>query len=691
MTETNPFLTVWTSPFGLPPFDRIRPEHFRPAFDAGIAEQKAAVDAIAGDLAEPTFTNTIIAMETSGLKLDQVAAVFFALSGTDSSDAIEATERDIAPILARHSTEIALNSGLFRRIDALWQKRGKLGLSAEQERVLDRYHTIFVRAGAHLDEAGKSRLAQLNERLATLGTLFSQNVLADEKAYTLVLEGEAGLAGLPDWLRSAAAQAAADRGLAGKHVITLSRSSIEPFLEYSTRRDLREKAFEAWTRRGENGGASDNRAIMAETIALRWERARLLGFDSYAHFRLADTMAKAPDAAVGLLKSVWAPGRARAMKEAGELQELIAEEGGNFEVAPWDWRHYAEKLRKRRFDFDSAETKPYLRLDNMIAAAFDTASRLFGLAFEELHGVPLYHPDARVWQVTGADGKLVGIFIGDYFARSSKRSGAWMTGLRDQQRLTGDVRPIVMNVMNFSKPSEGEPALLSFDDARTLFHEFGHALHGLLSDVTYPLIAGTSVARDFVELPSQLFEHWLEQPEVLRRYARHAETGEPLPEALLEKILASRTFNQGFATVEYTSSALVDMDLHLLPAAGGVDVTAFERGVLERIGMPKAMAMRHRSPHFQHIFSGDGYAAGYYSYLWSEVLDADAFDAFKETGDVFDKATAKRLHDYIYSAGYLRDPAEAYRKFRGRDPDPAALLKKRGLDALTGMDDAMAG
>jgi peptidyl-dipeptidase Dcp len=691
LMSTNPLLAPWTAPFGAPPFSDIRPEHFRPAFDAEIAGQKSAVDAIAGAEVEPSFDNTIVAMEKSGLRLDQIASVFFALSGADTNDALEAIEREIAPVLARHSTEIALNAPLFRRIDALFGQRDRLGLNPEQLRVLERYHTIFVRAGARLDEAGKRRLAEINERLAVLGTLFSQNVLADEKAYTLVLEGEADLAGLPGWLIAAAAEAANERGLAGKHVITLSRSSIEPFLVFSRRRDLREKAFAAWVKRGENGGASDNRALMAEMIALRAERARLLGYASYAEFRLTDTMAKTPGAAVDLLNSVWAPAQKRAAAEAKELQALIAAEGGNFELAPWDWRHYSEKVRKARFDFDSDELKPYLPLEKMIAAAFHTAGRLFGLAFEERADVPVYHPDVRAWKVTGIGGRLVGLFYGDYFARTSKRSGAWMNALRDQQRLTGDVRPIVVNVMNFSKPPEGAPALLSFDDARTLFHEFGHALHGLLSDVTYPLIAGTNVARDFVELPSQLFEHWLERPEILRQFAIHVETGAAMPEALLNKVLAARAFNQGFATVEYTSSALVDMDLHLLPEAGEVDVVAFERGVLERIGMPPAIAMRHRTPHFQHIFSGDGYAAGYYSYLWSEVLDADAFEAFEETRDIFDPATARRLHDTIYSAGYLRDPADAYRAFRGRAPDPAALLKKRGLDALAGMDDAAAG
>lgn len=685
----NPLLEPFAPPHGMPPFDRIRPEHFRSAFDAAIAKHKAAIAVITA-AGEPTFDNTIVALEKGGMVLESVASIFFTLAGADTNDALEALEREIAPILSRHGSDIWLDGALFARVDTLHGQRERLGLDAEQMRVLERYHTIFVRAGAMLDPAGKERLAAINERLATLGTLFSQNVLADEKGWSLTLESKDDLAGLPDWLTAAAGLAAEERGQKGGHVITLARSTIEPFLQFSARRDLREKAFAAWIRRGETGGATDNRAIMAETVELRAERARLLGYESYAHLRLDDTMAKTPGAAIDLLTSVWNAGRNRAAVEAGELQELIREEGGNFELAAWDWRYYADKVRKRRFDFDSAELKPYFQLDKVIEAAFYTATRLFGIAFEEMRGVPLYHPDARLWKVTGEGGRLVGLFLADYFARPSKRSGAWMAGLRDQHRLNGEVRPIVTNVMNFAKPPPGKPALLSFDDARTLFHEFGHALHGLLSDVTYPLISGTSVARDFVELPSQLYEHWLERPEILSKFAVHAETGKPMPEALLGKLFDARTFNQGFATVEYTSSALVDMDLHLLPSGKDVDVTGFERGVLERIDMPSAIVARHRTPHFQHIFAGDGYAAGYYSYLWSEVLDADAFNAFEEAGDIFDPAVAKRLRQFIYAAGNLREPADAYRRFRGRAPDPQALLRKRGLDAVAGVGDARA-
>jgi peptidyl-dipeptidase Dcp len=677
MTAGNPLLAPWTDPLGLPPFGSVGPEHFRPAFEAEMANQLAAIQAIAASAEPPTFENTIVPLELSAIALERIGAAFFHLAGADTNEALQAVEREISPLLARHADRIYLDPKLYDRIASVWAARSSLG--EEEARVVDRYRTIFVRAGAALDQDGKRRLAEINERLAAIGTQFSQNVLADESGWTLVLETEADRAGLPDWLLAAASAAAEERGLAGRHVITLGRSSIEPFLTFSTRRDLREKAFEAWTKRGEFGGPTDNRALIAETVALRAERAKLLGYQSYAHYRLVDTMAKTPEAVSGLLNAVWTPARARVAAEHAALTAMAASEGSNVPVGAADWRHYAEKVRRAEFDFDEAELKSYLQLDKMIAAAFDVATRLFGLSFEEVTGLELYNPDVRVWRVR-RDGREVGTFLGDYFARPSKRSGAWMSALRDQQKLTGDVRPVVVNVMNFAKAPKGQPTLLSFDDARTLFHEFGHALHGLLSDVTYPLIAGTNVARDFVELPSQLYEHWLEQPAVLRAHAVHAVTGAPMPEALLEKVLAARRFNQGFATVEYTSSALVDLDLHLLADGQGVEVAAFESAALEKIGMPEYMVMRHRTPHFAHIFSGDGYASGYYSYLWSEVLDADAFEAFEEAGDIFAPAIAQRLRDNIYAAGYRRDPSEAYTAFRGRLPTADALLRKRGLN-----------
>jgi len=685
-SASNPLLGAWTGPFGLPSFAAIKPEHFPPAFEQGLAHHRAEIEAIAANPAASDFDNTMAAMERSGALLTRVSNIFFVLAGANTNDALQEVERDISPLLARHDNEIYLNEALFRRIDDLHRRREGLGLTAEQKRVLERYHTHFVRAGAGLDADKKRRLAEIGERLASLGTAFGQNVLADEKAFALVLE-EGDLGGLPDFLLDAARAAAEERGFPGKHVITLSRSSIEPFLQFSTRRDLREKAHHAWLKRGENGGASDNRGIVAEMVALRAERARLLGYASFADYRLADQMAKTPQAVRELLDNVWRRGRARAQAERDELQAIVREEGGNFALAPWDWRYYAEKLRQARYDLQESEIKPYFQLDRIIEAAFETARRLFGLTFAPVD-VPLYHPDVRAWEVKDAAGKHVGLFLGDYFARESKHSGAWMTSLRDQEKLAGDVKPIIVNVMNFSKPEPGHAALLSFDDARTLFHEFGHGLHGLLSNVTYPLLSGTAVSSDFVELPSQLYEHWLEVPELLKKYARHCRTGEPMPQALLDRVLAARNFNQGCLTVEYTASAMVDIDLHSLPAAEGIDVTGFERDALARIGMPDEIVMRHRLPHFQHLFSAGGYAAAYYSYLWSEVLDADAFLAFEEKGNAFDPETARRLRDYIYSAGNLRDPAEAYKAFRGRLPTVDALLKKRGLDELAPAADA---
>lgn len=677
--DTNPLLAPWAGPFGLPPFEVITPEHYRPAFDTALAEQQAEIKRVAESPEPPTFANTLEAMERSGDSLKRVGSVFFNLAGSHTNEAIQAVEREMAPVLAKHRNSIFMNEALFRRVEALYEERHSLGLNPEQLRVLERYHTIFVRAGAKLSPDDKTRLAAITERLATLGTQFSQNILADEKSYQLVLESEADLEGLPSFLRDAAAQAAEERGLKGKHVITLSRSSIEPFLQFSKRRDLREQAFKAWAARGDTGGPTDNKAIIAEMAALRAERAKLLGYKTFAEFKLADTMAKTPEAVLKLLNDVWAPARARAAAERDDLQALAQAQGDNIEIAPWDWRFYADQVRRERHNLDEATIKPYFQLDRIIDAAFETAHRLFGLSFAEIADFPRYHPDIRAWEVRDAKGAHVGLFIGDYFARSSKRSGAWMSAFRSQEKLKGDIRPIIVNVMNFAKGAPGEPSLLSFDDARTLFHEFGHALHGLLSNVTYPLLAGTAVSTDFVELPSQLYEHWLSQEDILRRYATHYRTGEPIPEELLKRLMAARNFNQGFATVEYLASAFVDIELHRQTDVSGLDVAAFERQTLEKIGMPREIIMRHRTPHFAHVFSGDGYSSGYYSYLWSEVLDADAFTAFEETGDVFDKTTADKLKRFIYAAGNLRDPAEAYTAFRGRLPTPAALLAKRGL------------
>jgi len=674
----NPLLQPWATPDGVPPFGQIKPEYFGPAYAKAFAEHDAEVAAIAARAEPPDFANTIVALELSGRTLARVEQVFDLLVGTDSNEELLTTERAVAPQVASHWNRIHTNAALFGRIEALARQADTLGLSAEQKRVLERYHTTFRRAGAGLGGAAKARAAEIIERLAQLGTAFSQNVLADEQAFALSLTDESELAGLPGFARDAMRSDAQERGFDG-YLVTLSRSSAEPFLQFAERRDLREKVFRAFIARGDNGGATDNKAIIAEMVKLRAERARLLGYSDFAHYRLDDSMAKTPAAVRTLLDAVWRRARQKALADRDAMRELIAEEGANFALAAWDWRYYAEKLRQRRCDVDEAAIKPYLNLEAIIEAAFYTAQRLFGLQFKPRNDVPVWHPDVRVWDVRGGDGSAVGLFFGDYFARPSKRSGAWMTSLREQEKLAGDIRPLIVNVCNFGKAAAGAPTLLGFDEAHTLFHEFGHALHGLLSSVTYPKISGTNVATDFVELPSQLYEHWLEQPDVLRRFARQYQSGAPMPEDLLQRLLAARNFNQGFATVEYVASAFVDLDFHSLATPGLIDAGVFEADALSRIGMPDEIAMRHRPPHFGHVFSGGGYASAYYSYMWSEVLDADAFEAFRETGDIFDPATAKRLRETIYAAGGSRDPVDAYKAFRGRLPNPDALLRKRGL------------
>ncbi len=677
-SAVNPLLQAWVTPHATPPFADIRPEQYLPAFAQAFADHAREIDAVTHDPSEPDFDNTITALERSGTLLNRVSAVFHALVSAHSSPELLAIESDVALQLARHWNRILMNAVLFGRIAKLYHDRTRLGLDGERLRLLERTYTRFHRAGAGLDDAAKTRMAAITERLAELGTVFSHHLLGDEQAWTLEL-GADDRAGLSDSFIAAAQAAATERGAPGKAVVTLSRSSVEPFLQASTRRDLREKVYKAFVARGDNGNDNDNNPVIGEILTLREEAAKLLGYPHFAAYRLDDSMAKTPEAVRGLLEKVWAPARARALADRDALQDLIREEGGNFALAPWDWRYYAEKLRSRRADFDDAAIKPYLALDNMIAAAFDVAHRLFGLSFTERRDIPVWHPDVRVWEVTNAAGQHQGLFYGDYFARPSKRSGAWMTSLRDQQTLDGAVAPLIINVMNFSKGAAGEPALLSPDDARTLFHEFGHGLHGLLSNVTFPSLSGTSVFTDFVELPSQLYEHWQERPEVLRAFARHYQSGEPLPDDLLQRFLAARKFNQGFATVEFVASALLDLEFHTQSAEAARDVHAFEKRELEKIGMPAEIAMRHRPQQFGHIFSGDHYAAGYYSYMWSEVMDADAFGAFEEAGDIFDAATAKRLHDDIYSSGGSRDPEEAYIAFRGRKPEADALLRRRGL------------
>ena len=681
-TPFNPALTTWTGHEGLPRFDLVNDTDFAPAFEAAFKAHEAEIDDIAGNPDQPTFDNTVIALEIAGDELSRISSIFWNKAGADTNETIQALERDIAPKMSRHYSKIGMNAALFRRIDTLWENRESLGLDLEATRVLERHWKGFVKSGAKLAKDEQERLAGINETLAGLGAKFGQNVLADEKNWALFLESEEDLAGLPDFLRDAMASAASDRGEQGKYAVTLSRSIIEPFLTFSDNRELREMAFRAWTARGENGGETDNRGLIAQTLALRAEKAKLLGYDNYAALKLDNTMAKTPAAVNGLLMRVWDKAVARAREEEADLAKLVAAEGRNHDVMPWDWRHYAEKLRAEKFNFSEGELKPYLQLEKIIEACFDVAQRLFGITATEKKDIAGYHPDVRVFEIRDAGGKLTALFLGDYFARSSKRSGAWMSSFQSQHKLTlkngavGEL-PIIYNVCNFAKPAEGKPALLSLDDARTLFHEFGHALHGMLSNVTYPSVSGTGVSRDFVELPSQLYEHWLTVPDILKRYAVHYQTGEPMPGALLEKVLAARTFNSGFATVEFTSSALVDMAYHTAETQG--EPMALEAATLDKIGMPRSIVMRHRSPHFLHVFSGDGYSAGYYSYMWSEVLDADAFAAFEETGNAFDPGMAQKLKDNVYSVGGSIDPEDAYKGFRGKLPSPDAMLAKKGL------------
>ena len=665
----NVLLGAWDGEFGLPPFAAISDADFAPAFDAALVEARANIAAIA-EQAEVTFANTIEAMELAEGALDRVGGVFYNLAGADSTEAREALQMDLAPKMSAFASEVTNNTALFGRVEDLFQRRDALGLSVEQLRVLTLYHQMFVRSGALLAGAEAERLTAVKSRLAVLGTQFSQNLLADERGWFMELT-EADLEGLPEFVAASARTAGIEKGAAGP-VVTLSRSLIVPFLQFSPRRGLRQKAYEAWGLRGANGGATDNRGVAAEILALRAERAVLLGYASFADYKLEPEMAKTPAAVRDLLMRVWQPAKVKALEDAAILEVRLHADGIAGPLEPWDWRYYSEKRRAAEHDLDEAVLKPYLGLEAILNACFDCANRLFGLEFRTLD-IPLYHADARAWEVTRG-GTHIAVFIGDYFARGSKRSGAWCSAMRSQRKLGGDQRPVVVNVCNFAK---GDPALLSYDDARTLFHEFGHALHQMLSNVTYGFISGTSVARDFVELPSQLYEHWMEVPEVLEKHARHWQTGAAMPADLIKRLLDAGTYDQGFSTVEFISSAMVDLAFH--EGAPPADPMQKQAEVLEALGMPRAIRMRHATPHFAHVFSGDGYSSGYYSYMWSEVMDADAFAAFEEAGDAFDPATAARLEKFILSAGGSEEPDVLYTKFRGRIPGVEPLLKGRGL------------
>ncbi len=672
MDESNPLLAEWTTPFGVPPFASVKPEHFAPAFEHAMRLHLREIEAVAADPTPPTFANTVEAMQRSGRLLRRTRSMFFNLVSSHGNPELETIELAISPVLAQHGMRVQLNPSLFQRIDALHENRDALGLEADQLRLLERVHLRFVRSGAASGPAEQARLTEISERLAALQARFGQNVLHDERTWCLPL-AETDLSGLPDSVLAGARHAAAERGMDG-HVLTLSRSLIEPFLASSDRRDLRQAAHEAWVARGTHAGPWDNRPLVPEILSLRAERARLLGYQSFAAYRLADTMAGTPERVFELLDQVWEPAKRKANAERDRLLAVARADGLNGPLEPWDWRYYADKVRRADYALDEGEVKPYFVLENVQRAAFETAERLFDLTFIARPDVPTYHPDVRAYEVRDHTGQ-VGLFLADHYARPNKRSGAWMSSYRLQENVDAPILPIVVNNNNFAR---AEPTLLSFDDAETLFHEFGHALHGLLSRVRYPAQSGTSVLSDFVELPSQIYERWLSLPETLRRYALHHETGEPIPNALMERLLAARGFNEGFGTVEYTAAARIDMALHSHPAPETIRAEEFEREFLQSAGVPPEIGLRHRPPHFQHLFAGEGYAAGYYSYLWAEVLDADGFEAFREAGDPFDPLTAARLRSLL-SAGDTQDPMQLYTAFRGRPPSAAALLRSRDL------------
>ncbi len=677
----NPLLERWTGPFhGIPAFDLYRVTHFEPALGAGMAEQLAEIEKIANDPAPPTFENTIAALERSGRTLTRVVRVYGIWSSTLSTPEFQAVEQKMEPKLAAFQDQIFQNQPLFRRIDAVYQTRAASGLTPEQQRLVWLLHRDFVRSGAKLDPEAKQRLSEINQRLATLFTTFSQNVLAEETDYVTWLTSEADLAGLPPSLVSAAAAAAEEKGRKGQWAILNTRSSMEPFLTYSDRRDLREQVWRTYYDRGDHGDAKDNNTIISEILKLCAERATLLGYATHAHWRVEDEMARTPARALELMEAVWTPAVARVQEEVADMQAIADRDKAGITIKPWDYRYYAEKVRKAKYDLDQNAIKPYLQLEKLREGMFWVADRLFGLQFSLVTGLPVAHPDVRVFEVKDRAGQQVGLWYFDPYARPGKQSGAWMNAYRVQERFDGAVPPIVSNNANFVKGAPGDPVLVSWTDAETLFHEFGHGLHGLCSNVSYPSLAGTNVARDYVEFPSQVLEHWLSTPEVLNRFALHVDTGEPMPQELVAKIERASKFRQGFDTVEYLAAAFVDMRLHL---AGDVriDPDAFERQTLAAIGMPPQIVMRHRTPHFSHIFSSDAYSAGYYSYLWADTLSADAWEAFKEAGDPFDQTLAKRLREKVFSIGNTVDPVDAYRGFRGRDAGTAALMRERGFPA----------
>ncbi len=674
----NPLLKEFNTPYGVPPFNQIKEEHFLPAIKAGIEIEKKEIESIAKNTEPPTFENTIEAIEKSGSLLQRVVDLFYVLNGCMTNDNMQKIAKEVAPMLARHRDEIRMNPELFKRVKVVYENREKLNLNQEQKKLVEEYYKDFVRGGANLDDKKKARLMEINQELSLLSVRFGENVLKEENKFELVIENKEDLEGLPPSVIQSAAETAKERNHEGKWVFTLKKPSLIPFLQFSSKRELREKIFKAYINRGNNDDELDNKKIISRIIALRIEKAKLLGYKTHAHLILEENMAKTPGKVYELLKKIWEPALKVAKKEAKELQDMIYKEGNNFKLEPWDWWYYAEKVRKEKYAIDEEMLRPYFKLENCIEGAFYVANKLYGIKFEERKDIPKYHPDVKVFEVKEADGSHIGIFYVDYFPRESKRSGAWMTSFRKQSMLDGKmVHPVIVNVGNFTKPSSDKPALLSIEEVETLFHEFGHALHGLLSKCKYPTLSGTAVPRDFVELPSQIMENWALEPEVLKVYAKHYQTGEAIPSELIEKLKNSRKFNQGFATVEYLAASFLDMDYHILEDAKELDPIKFEEESMKRIGMIPEIVVRYRSTNFQHIFSG-GYSAGYYSYIWSEVLDADAFEAFKEKG-IFDSQTALSFRKNILEKGGSEDPMILYKKFRGREPKVEPLLKKRGL------------
>ncbi|MDP4277520.1 MAG: M3 family metallopeptidase [Bacteroidota bacterium] len=674
----NPLLDNLKTPYGIPPFNQIKTMHYLPAFKEGMRIHAEEINAIANNPASPTFANTIEALDHSGLLLRQVNSIFFSLTENETNDELNKIAEEISPVLAEHTDNIYLNAKLFQRVKMLYNQRTSLNLSGEQKRLLEENYRDFIRSGASLNAADQEKLRALNKELSVLTLKFGDNVLNETNDYKLVIDRKEDLAGLPEVVIEAAAQTAKENNLEGKWVFTLQKPSLIPFLQFSERRDLREKLFKAYINRGDNDNANDNKAIINKLVNDRLQHANLLGYPTHAAYVLDDNMAKTPETVMTFLDGIWGKGLSKAKDEAADMQQMIVAEGDTFKLQAWDWWYYAEKVRKARYNLDEAALKPYFKLENVRQGAFDVAGKLYGLKFVKLEGMPVYNPDVEVFKVLDEDSSYLGIYMTDYFPRPGKRGGAWMGNFRDQYIQAGkDVRPIIYNVGNFTKPAGDEPSLLNQDEVETLFHEFGHALHGLLSRCHYVTLSGTSVDRDFVELPSQIMENWSMHPEVLKLYARHYKTGEVIPDSLIAKIRQSDTFNQGFMTTELVAAALLDMDWHTLTKAADRDVRTFEKSNMDAIGLINEIVPRYRSTFFNHIFSGD-YSSGYYAYLWAEMLDADAFDAFQQHG-IFDKTTATSFRKNILERGNTEDPMVLYKQFRGAAPDPAAFIRRRGL------------